>query len=306
MKAKNSSKIKSGYNNLKPVVAKESDGSIQITLTIPWSEISSNREKAVEELGKNIEVPGFRKGKAPLEKIKDRLPQDQLIEKTLSSILPLLVSKAITENKIKPAIYPKYELISANEGENWQVRATTCEVPEFELGDYRKYLKGVGTDTKIWTPDKAESKPTSTSKAEKEQKIIETLLNSIKLTIPKILINEEVNARLAKLLERIEKLGLTLENYLASINKTPDLIRNEYSKSSHDAIAIELILTKIAEKEAIKAEESEIDEAIKQSINAQNLNNINIDDLLKNPDQRNLVKTILFRRKALDFLISIT
>jgi hypothetical protein len=34
------------------------------------------------------------------------------------------------------------------------------------------------------------------------------------------LIDEEVNSRLSKLLERIEKLGLTLESYLSSIGKT--------------------------------------------------------------------------------------
>ena len=48
------------------VLAKSADGTIQITFTIPWKEILQNRTKAAEELGKNLDIPGFRKGKAPL------------------------------------------------------------------------------------------------------------------------------------------------------------------------------------------------------------------------------------------------
>jgi len=47
------------------------------------------------------------------------------------------------------------------------------------------------------------------------------LLRNIKIEIPKLLIEEEVNTRLSQLLERIEKLGLDLEKYLQTIGKQP-------------------------------------------------------------------------------------
>ena len=48
------------------VVAKEGDGNIQITFTIPTDLVSSTKEEVIKELAKDITVPGFRKGMAPL------------------------------------------------------------------------------------------------------------------------------------------------------------------------------------------------------------------------------------------------
>ena len=283
------------------VVAKEADGTIQITFTVPWKEIEEKRLKALGELGKDVEVPGFRKGKAPLTKMAEKLPQDKVIEKTLSGILPKLMGEVISQNKLRIAIYPRFELISAREGENWQIRAITCEIPEFDLGDYKSEIKGALSTGSIWTPDKGEKpdKEEATS-SEKEQKVIEVLLNKIKVTIPKVLIDEEVNVRLSKLLERLEKLGLTLEGYLGSIGKTTQSLREEYEKQAKNAISLELELSKIADKEALKVDEKDIDAAIQAGITDPNMK-----ERLNTPEQRSLIESILKRRKALDFLTSL-
>lgn len=288
-------------NTSTSVVAKEADGTIQITLTVPWEEIKEKRLKALEELSKDVEVPGFRKGKAPLAKIAEKLPQDKVIEKTLSVILPKLMGEVISQNKLRIAIYPRFELITAREGENWQIRAITCEIPEFDLGDYKSEIKGVLSTGSIWTPDKGE-KPDKeeVTPVEKEQKVIEVLLNKIKVTIPKVLIDEEVNIRLSKLLERLEKLGLTLEGYLGSIGKTTQSLRQEYEKQARDAISLELELSKIADKETLKVDEKDIDAAIQAGSTDPNLK-----EKLNTPEQRSLIESILKRRKALDFLTSL-
>jgi FKBP-type peptidyl-prolyl cis-trans isomerase (trigger factor) len=282
-------------------VAKESDGTIQITFTIPKEMIFDNQKKALYELGKDIEVPGFRKGNAPSEKVKEHVSREKLIEKILAGILPKMLSYALTNEKIKPSVFPKFELVSSAEGENWQVRAITCVIPTFELGNYKDKIKGLFRQSKIWTPEKGQDKETKEpTRVEKEQKVIEVLLQTITLIVPKILIDEEVNSRLSQLLSRIEKLGLTLEGYLASIGKDPQLLRHEYSKQSEEAIKIELILEKIANEEKITVSQNEIDDAVKASSA-----DPKIQENLKSPEQLNLIKTILSRRKALDFLLTL-
>jgi FKBP-type peptidyl-prolyl cis-trans isomerase (trigger factor) len=304
-KSKNKSvkpKIKPDMSEVSsPVVARSDDGTIQITFTIAWNEIDKSRNKAIEELGREIEIPGFRKGMAPASKVAEKIPQQKLIEKTLSEILPRQLGVAISENNLKIAIYPKFELINAKDGEDWQIRAVTCEIPNFELGNYKQAIRGAFNAGAIWTPDKAggeEKKQIST--VEKEQKILEILVNTVKPTVPKILIDEEVNARLSQLLERIEKLGLTLEGYLASIGKNPQSLRQEYETQSHSAISIELILNKIAEDEGVKVDTNEIDNAIKAGSASEELQ-----QRLNSPEQRNIIESVLKRRKALDFLLTL-
>jgi trigger factor len=295
---------KESTSNQKFVVARSNDGTIQITFKIPYKKIKLAQEKAVKELGDNIQVPGFRKGKAPAEKVISQIPQNTLIEKTLAQILPKLISEAINQHKIRPAIYPKLELVKATEGEDWQVRATTCELPKITLGDYKKTIMGSARAKTIWTPDSAKASPgkpdKELSREEKEQEVIKLLLKSIKIKIPKLLIEEEVASRLSNLLARLEKLGLNLESYLASIGKTPETLRQEYEKQAKEAISLELILNKVIEAENIKIEESQVDAAIKVSGADPDLAK-----KLDTPEQRRVIRSVLLRRAALESLASL-
>ena len=282
--------------NISSALAKTQDGGVQITFTIPFEIISQTREEALTEYAKDIEVPGFRKGKAPIEKVRERVPAGSLIEHTLSHLLPKALAEVINKEKVRPAIYPKFELIKAEEGEAWQVRAVTCEVPVVNLGDYKKVISGALRAKSIWTPGKGE-KPKERSKEEKEQEIIKTLLESVKVEIPKLLIDEEVNARLSNLLEKIERLGLTLDGYLASVGKTTDSLRAGYEIQAKNTIALDLILTTIAQEEKIDTKETEVDAAI-----AAASADPKVSERLNTPEQRRLIRGVLARRAALDSL----
>ncbi len=286
-------------------LAKEANGTIQINFVVPFGIIKKYREEALNEIAKDAEIPGFRKGKAPVDKVASSVSQGALMEKTLGHILPKALGEAIIEYKIKPATYPKFELIKAKDDEDWEIRALTCELPEINLGNYKETVTGALRAEKIWTPgkgDPAKVAPADESniKAEKEQKIIKTLLETVKINIPEILINEEVDMRLSSLLSRIEKLGLNLDSYLASIGKTPESIRQEYSQQAKEAISLELVLNKIAEEEKIKVEEKQIDEAI-----AAASADPKVAERLKSPEQRRVISLVLARRGALDYLASL-
>ena len=273
-------------------IARSDDGTIQITFNLPWDAINKVRKEVIFELGKDLDIPGFRKGKAPADKVLENIPQSTLLEKTLSKILPKIFSEEITKNKIRPAMYPKFEVIKADENTDWQVRATTAEIPQIKLGDYKKIISQAGNSKKIWTPRSKEP-----SREEKEQVVIKLLLENIKLDIPKILIGEEVNFRLSRLLERIEKLGLTLEGYLSSINKNGQTLRSEYETQAKQSLTLELILAKIAEEEKIQVENSQIEAALKVAAT-----DPNIKSEPATVEQKQIIESILKRRKALEKL----
>jgi FKBP-type peptidyl-prolyl cis-trans isomerase (trigger factor) len=286
-------------------IARSDDGTIQITFTIPWGEIKKNREKTAEELGKEIAVPGFRKGKAPLKKLLEHIPANTLLEKTLAKILPNLLAKTIDKYKIKPVIYPKFEMVKAVDGEDWQIRATTAELTDIVLGDYKKDIKGSLSAKKIWTPGSGIAKDAKEpvkppSREEKEQAALKALLGSVKVKIPQVLLDEEVNTRLSRLLERLEKMGLNLESYLASIGKTAEQLRAEYSLQAKDAIALDILLVKVADMENLKVTDAEIEAAIKSSSADQQLS-----EQLQNPEQKRLVESVLKKRKALEYITSL-
>lgn len=273
------------------VVAREADGGVQITFTIPFPIVQKAEEETVIEMANDIEVPGYRKGKAPISKVTPKIPHQTLVEHSLSHILPSALAEAIKKHNVKIAIYPKYELISAKTGEAWQVKAITCELPEIKLPDFKSKIAG---------EIRAISLKKDPTKEEKENAVIKYFIENTKFEIPKILIEEEVNSRLTALLSRIEKLGLALENYLASIGKNIESLRTEYETQAKDAIRLDLILSKIIETENIKIEEKELAQALEVS---QTTNKVEEGEDLA--QRKRVLESILKKRKALEFLTNL-
>lgn len=260
-------------------IARTDDGTIQINFSIPKADIDKAQEKALAEFTKTVTVAGFRKGKAPVEKVKDKVDAGKLLEKTLGQILPDAYTKAITENKITPIIYPKFEILK--QGEVWEVQAKIAELPQVELPNYNDIVKKALKGTK--------------TKQEKEEAVIKALLASIKIKLPKIIIDEEVNARLSELLNRTEKLGLKLEQYLQSIGKDEKTLRADYEKQVIDGISLELILNKIAEVEKTQVDEKEVETALKTS-------GFKDEHAEHTEQQKQLIRSVLKRRIVLDQL----
>jgi len=291
--------IQEATNQITSTLAKGQDGSIQITFVAPWTVIQSSKTKALEEIAKEIEIPGFRKGKAPSDKAKAHIAESTIIERALGKILPEALSLALKQYKLIPAIYPKFELLSTKDGEDWQIRALTCELPDVNLGGYKSKIQGEARVKNLWAPGKTDPKK-EPSLEEKEQLILRILLEQVKIDIPKLLIDEEVNSRLASLLERTEKLGLSLENYLTSIGKNPDSLRAEYELQARNTITLELILNKVAAEEGIKVKDDQIEKVISESAQTPQAK-----AKLDTPEQRRIIASFLSRRAALDSLVNI-
>ena len=284
------------------VLARSDDGTVQLTITIPQVQVESSREEALRHMTENLEVPGFRKGKAPRDIALKHIEQQKLTEHMLQHLLPEVYANSVEEHKLQPVLAPRFELISLEDGKDWTVRAITCELPEITLGDYKASLKSAS----IWVPGQDHSAGSGPAKEpireEKEQKIIKALLDTAKVQIPKLLVEEEVNHKLSSLLQQLQKLGLTVEQYLASTGKNIDALRQEYTMQAQDSLKIVLLLNKVAEEEKVTVTDSEIEEITKTADNAAHQNG---EQQEVNHQQKALIKSVLLRRKALDSLVAL-
>lgn len=287
----------------KSVLARSDDGTVQLTIAIPQSQISAAREEALVHMNENLEIPGFRKGKAPRDIALKHIEQQKLTEHMLQHLLPETYAQAVEEHKLQPVLAPRFELISMDEAKDWQIRAITCELPKIALGDYKTGLKSAD----IWVPGKEKDidKDKEQTREEKEQKAIKALLEKAKVQIPKLLIDEEVNHKLSSLLQQLQKLGLTVEQYLASTGKNMDTLRQEYTKQAEESLKIVLLLNKVAEEEKVTVTDQEIEEINKVS-DVSNSNKANNGETASmSAQQKGFIKSVLLRRKALDSLVAL-
>jgi trigger factor len=288
----------------KSVIGRQEDGTIQITISIPQKLVQQERESSLKHMIENLEIPGFRKGKVPRDHALKHIEQQKLYEHILQHILPQVYTKAVEEHNLRPVLNPKFELISTDEGKDWSVRATTCELPKIEVGDYKKAVSAAGSASKIWVPGEGKEKPKEPTREEKEQKVIQTLVGTTKINIPKLLIDEEVNHRLAGLVDQLQKLGLTVEQYLASNGRKIEDLKEEYTKQAKDTLKLTLTLNKIAEEEKINVVEAEIEDVLKVSAQSAT-NGQKKSQNGQSPQQKQLVRSVLMRRKALDRLVGL-
>ncbi len=108
-------------------------------------------------------------------------------------------------------------------------------------------------------------------KLEKEQKIkekrrgkiIDLLLEKIKVSIPKIFVESELEKILSQLREDISRFGMTLEAYLAKSGKTEETVRNEFRDQATKRAKLQIVLNKLADQEKIVADPDVIEAEIK-------------------------------------------
>lgn len=272
----------------------------EITATIPWKEIEEAKKKAVTRAGKNLEIKGFRKGNAPENMVIDALGPQKLLELTLQEIIPVYYQKAISELNINPIVTPKLQLVETKDGLDWKIKFISCVEPDVALGSYKEELKKENAAKEIWTPGKAEGKTEKKPEEERDEKlnrIIEWLIKNIKVEVCDLIIDEEVSRKLSGLLDQTQKLGLTIDQYLASTGKTVEQIREEYARQARENFALEFIFNKIADEENIEVEPEDLEKVMAEA---------KTDEERKALEgQKYYIATILRRQKTLDFLASL-
>jgi FKBP-type peptidyl-prolyl cis-trans isomerase (trigger factor) len=282
-------------------VKKLDNGNTELTITIPWTLVKETYNTVVEDIVKETELSGFRKGKAPRSAVEESLDKNKTYEEVLKRLIPDSYAQAVTEHSLKPIISPAITLTKAKEEEDWTVTALTCEKPALTLGDYRKAVTELKNEkqNKIWVPGQ-EPKKTDEEETNKKPKIDELLDAVYKTTVvflPAILIEQEVTRMLSNFLDQTKKLGITVDQYLASTGKTIEIIRKEYEEEAKRIITLELALGEIADKEKIQIEDKDVDEVINTAKTPQEREGME--------KERYYLASILRRQKTIQLLASL-
>ena len=141
----------------------------QLEITVDGEKFREAIKEAYKKNGKKINVPGFRKGKAPLHIIETYYGSEIFFEDALNLLYNDLVEDAIKESGLK-VINDKMDFdlvsISKEDGADFKVSLTTY--PEIEIGEY-KGLKAEKTAVKV---DAAEVNAEVNAMAERNARMV--------------------------------------------------------------------------------------------------------------------------------------
>lgn len=108
-----------------------------LTVTVPEEEVKTGLDKAFAKVVKQVNVPGFRKGKMPRQMFEQRFGVESLYQDALDFILPDAYANAVDEAGINPVDRPEIDIEQMEKGKELIFTAKVTVEPEVELGDYK-------------------------------------------------------------------------------------------------------------------------------------------------------------------------
>ncbi len=120
-------------------VTKEPLESCQVALTIEveTDKVAGAVDKAYREYSKYVAVPGFRKGKAPMSYVRQRVPEADVRQRTAELLVEPAYVEALEQEQITPYAPPKLELLQLEFADKpFIFKAVVPLAPQVELGQY--------------------------------------------------------------------------------------------------------------------------------------------------------------------------
>jgi trigger factor len=123
-----------------------------LTIEVDAETVNTGLDTAFKKVVKQVNVPGFRKGKMPRGMFEKRFGVESLYQDALDVILPEAYAKAVEETGIQPVDRPDIDIDQMEKGQKLIFTATVTVKPEVKLGEY-KGLEVEKMDTEVTSED---------------------------------------------------------------------------------------------------------------------------------------------------------
>lgn len=106
-------------------------------IVVPSGDLESEIDRRLGEISKTIRLPGFRPGKVPMGLLKTRFG-NAVRGEVLESQVQASSAEAMQQNNLRPALPPRVEIVSADEGSDLEYKISVevlPELPELKFDD---------------------------------------------------------------------------------------------------------------------------------------------------------------------------
>lgn len=124
----------------------------KLTITADQAMLDETKKKVLATLAKQVKVPGFRPGKAPLNVVEKQVDQSTLQTEFLEEIVNRMYVDAAVQEKIRPVNRPDVAIKKFVPFTDLEVEATVETVGKIELPDYKK-IKLTKSEVKVTAKD---------------------------------------------------------------------------------------------------------------------------------------------------------
>ena len=122
---------------MKVTIEKKEHNITELVIELPVEEVNKSFDKAYQKLAQQVNIPGFRKGKAPRKMIEARIGIDGMRSEAFDFIIPDAYRRAVKEHAVEPVGRPEVTDVTLNPGEPCVFTVSVITRPEVTLGEYK-------------------------------------------------------------------------------------------------------------------------------------------------------------------------
>lgn len=115
----------------------ENTNELKLTFNVPAETFDEGMKKVYNKTAKYFNIPGFRKGKAPMAIVERTYGSEIFYEDTFNEIVPEIFEKEIAENKLEVVSKPEIDIVQIGKGKELIFTAVVQTKPEVKLGKYK-------------------------------------------------------------------------------------------------------------------------------------------------------------------------
>ncbi|MEU8089006.1 trigger factor [Micromonospora sp. NPDC049101] len=120
---------------MKSTVETLSPTRVRLAIEVPFVELEPSLKKAYREIGSQVQVPGFRRGKVPTAVIDQRVGRGTVLNEAVQEAIPENILAAVREHDLKTLGRPEVEITEFNDGDSLNFTAEVDVRPEITIPD---------------------------------------------------------------------------------------------------------------------------------------------------------------------------
>ncbi len=122
---------------MKTTIEKQPENIVKVDIEVPAKDAINYYNNAAKRLAQYVNIPGFRKGKAPRNIVEQNIGEERIKHEALEGALPKIFSEVIKENDFDVVAQPYVESYDYKIGEDLRIVAKLELRPEVTLGEYK-------------------------------------------------------------------------------------------------------------------------------------------------------------------------
>jgi trigger factor len=108
---------------------------VRLAIEVPFAELEPSVRKAYREIGAQVTIPGFRKGKVPTSVIDQRVGRGTILSEAVNEAIPEQILAAVREHDVRTLGRPEVEITEFSDGQALKFTAEVDVRPEITLPD---------------------------------------------------------------------------------------------------------------------------------------------------------------------------